>query len=294
MAVIVMNITHATRKKKNIALTISASLALSLSATSAFAQPTPSAPTTGTVLASEKASVSDLAAKLTNPVADLISVPFQYNYDANIGLDKKGTVNSLVVQPVIPVKLNSNWNYIVRPVVTFEQVNSVNGFSGTGTGPVLLETFFSPSNTGDFIWGVGPIVSTPSLSGNNYGTAQTGVGVSAVALVMKKPWTAGLLTYNTWNAGGNPNYGTANNLFYQPFVSYVTPDAWTFTVNTQSTFNWDTRRAENPINADVSKIVKFGDTPVSLSAGARYYASSVPGGPSGWGARVSMTFLFPK
>jgi hypothetical protein len=111
---------------------------------------------------------------------------------------------------------------------------------------------------------------------------------------MKKPWTVGLLAYNTWDAGGTSTYGTANNLFYQPFVSYVTPTAWTFTVNTQSTFNWDARRAENPVNATVSKIVKFGDTPVSLSVGARYYASSVPGGPSGWGGRASMTFLFPK
>lgn len=289
-----MNITHSTLKTKHIVWSTSTSLALSLFATSAFAQPTQSAQTASTVVASEKASVSDLAAKLTNPVADLISVPFQYNYDSNIGLDKKGTVNSLVVQPVIPIRLNRNWNYIVRPVVTFEQASSVNGFSGTGTGPVLIETFFSPSNTGDFIWGVGPIVSTQALSGNNFGSAQTGVGVSAVALVMKKPWTTGLLVYNTWDAGGNSAYGTANNLFYQPFVSYVTPTAWTFSVNTQSTFNWDARRAENPINATVSKIVKFGEVPVSLSVGARYYASAVPGGPSGWGGRASMTFLFPK
>ena len=293
MSIHKMKITHLTPKKKQIAWSISASLALSIYATSAFAQPTQPASTAGNTPAA-KASASDLAAKLTNPVADLISVPFQYNYDANIGLDKKGTSNSLVVQPVIPVKLNSNWNYILRPVVTIQQQNNINGFSGTGAGPVLIETFFSPSNTGDFIWGVGPIVTTPSLSGNNYGTAQTGVGVSAVALVMKKPWTAGLLAYNTWDAGGTSTYGTANNLFYQPFVSYVTPTAWTYSINTQSTFNWDARRAENPINATISKIVKFGEVPVSLSVGARYYASSVPGGPSGWGGRASMTFLFPK
>ena len=111
---------------------------------------------------------------------------------------------------------------------------------------------------------------------------------------MKEPWTVGLLTYNTWNAGGRSTYGTANNLFYQPFVSYVTKDAWTFTLNTQSTFNWDVGRAENPMNATVSKLVKIGETPISFSVGARYYLSSIPGGPSGWGARASATFLFPK
>jgi len=74
----------------------------------------------------------------------LISVPFQYNYDANIGLDKKGTSNSLVVQPVVPLKLNNNWNYIVRPVMTFESLNNVNGYSGTGAGPIVVETFSHP------------------------------------------------------------------------------------------------------------------------------------------------------
>lgn len=252
-----------------------------LVSTSSFSQPTNSA-------------ASDLASKLTNPVADLISVPFQYNYDTNIGIDKKGTANTLVVQPVIPLKLNSEWNYIVRPIVTLEAASNINGYSGTGAGPVLLETFFSPKPTGDFIWGVGPVISTPSLSGNNFGTAQTGIGLSAVGLLMKAPWTVGVLTYNTWSAGGDATYGTANNLFYQPFVSYVTKNAWTYSINTQSTFNWDARRAQNPMNATVSKLVKFGETPVSLSIGARYYLSSVPGGASGWGARASITFMFPK
>ena len=104
-------------------------LIANLVVTPSFAQPTDKDP-------------KALAAKLTNPVADLISVPFQYNYDANIGLDKKGTVNSLVFQPVIPIKLNNDWNYIVRPVVTFESANNINGFSSTGAGPVLVETFF--------------------------------------------------------------------------------------------------------------------------------------------------------
>lgn len=261
---------------------ISLCVALSVVSGSSLAQPS-------------KPSSADLAAKLTNPVADLISVPFQYNYDQGIGADKKGSANSLVVQPVIPIKLNNDWNYIVRPVVTFESLNKVDGFSGNGAGPVLVETFFSPRAASDVIWGVGPILSTPALtSGGSFGTAQTGAGVAAVGLVMKAPWTAGLLTYNTWSAGGSATYGTANNFYYQPFVSYVTKDAWTFTVNTQSTFNWDLRRAENPVNATVSKLVRVGEAPVSFSVGARYYLSSMPGGATGWGARASVTFLFPR
>lgn len=281
-----MNIQTSTKYKLRVSFLITSGALCLLMASASFAQ-TNSASTGNN-------DSSELAKKLTNPVASLISVPFQYNYDANIGLDKKGTINSLVVQPVIPLKLNSDWNYILRPVMTFESANNVNGYSGTGAGPVVVESFFSPKASGGLIWGVGPVISTPSLSGSNFGTSQTGVGVSAVGLIMKSPWTAGVLTYNTWSAGGSAMNGTANNLFYQPFISYVTPSAWTYSLNTQSTFNWDTRRAQNPMNFTVSKLVKFGETPVSLSVGARYYLSSVPGGPSGWGARASMTFIFPE
>jgi len=69
--------------------------------------------------------------------------------------------------------------------------------------PYRCRNFFSPAASNGLIWGVGPVVSTPSLSGSNFGTSQTGVGLSAVGLVMKSPWTAGLLTYNTWSAGGS-------------------------------------------------------------------------------------------
>jgi len=268
-------------KIKTIEKSIISGLVLSLISCISFAQ-------------SSGNDAKDLASKLTNPVSDLISVPFQYNYDANIGIDKKGTSNSLIVQPVAPVKLNNDWNYILRPVIPFQALSGVDGFSGTGVGSVVVETFFSPRAASEYIWGVGPVVSTPSLSGKNFGTAQTGVGVSAVGLAMKAPWTIGLLTYNTWSTGGDASYGTANNLYYQPFISYVTQNAWTYSLNTQSTFNWDTRRAENPMNFTVSKLVKFDETPVSLSVGARYYLSSVPGGPSGWGGRASITFIIPE
>ena len=80
-------------------------------------------------------------------------------------------------------------------------------------------------------------------------------------------WTIGLLGYQSWNVGGSAEAGTANNTYWQPFVSYVTKDAWTFTLDTESTFNWDARRASNPMNAIVSKLVYFGKMPVSLAVG---------------------------
>jgi hypothetical protein len=265
--------------------------------------PTPTAVNAGTGLkapasggsgSSAGNSATDLAAKLTNPVADLISVPLQFNSYQGLGADGQGKGYDLVFQPVVPLKLNKDWNYIVRPVVTLGTLDNVDGYSGTGLGPVTIETFLSPNTNSKFIWGVGPVLSTPALSGQNFGTQQTGLGVTGVALYMHQPWTVGLLAYQTWDVGGSSEAGTANNTYWQPFISYVTKDAWTFSLNTQSSFNWDGRRAQNPINFAVSKLSKIGDMPVSYSVGTRYFATSVPGGPTGWGVRASITFLFPK
>lgn len=280
---------------------------LALASPAAMAQPTPpknstanstavSMPTGGVKApgTAETENASQLAAKLTNPVANLISVPFQFNTYRGLGADGQGTAQDLVIQPVVPLTLNKDWNYIVRPVLTLGSQNNVDGFSGTGAAPVVIQTFLSPNNSSKFIWGVGPIISTPALSGNDFGTRQTGAGVSAVGLYMSAPWTVGLLTYQTWDVGGSDIAGTANNTYWQPFVSYVTGDAWTLALNTQSSFNWDSRRSQNPMNATVSKLVHVGDVPMSLSLGGRYYLSSVPGGPSGWGLRASVTLLFPK
>ena len=47
------------------------------------------------------------------------------------------------------------------------------------------------------------------------------------------------------------------------------------------------------MNATISKLVKFGGTPVSIMAGARYYLNGMPGGPSGWGLSAGITFMHP-
>ena len=235
-----------------------------------------------------------LADQLANPVAKLISVPFQFNYDGNMGQGRHGSMVSLKFQPVIPLTVNNDWNLITRPIVTTEWQRDIDGASGTGVGPLVIETFFSPADATRTVWGVGPFLSTPSLSGNRYGTRQWGAGASFVGMVRPGQWTIGMLGYQSWDIGGSPVAGTANNTYWQPFASYVTHDAWTYTLDTESTFNWDTRRASNPLNAIVAKLLYFGKQPVSLAVGARYYLTSAPDGPSGWGARATITFVFPE
>ena len=108
------------------------------------------------------------------------------------------------------------------------------------------------------------------------------------------PWTYGLLGYQSWSVGGNPTFGTQNNLYGQPFLAYTTHDAWTYTANMEATYNYDTRRTSNPLYAGVSKLMVFDGIPFSFGAGPIYYVSNTPGGPSGWGARATATLVILK
>jgi hypothetical protein len=238
---------------------------------------------------------ADLAQKLSNPVSDLISVPLQLNYDEGIGLGGNGSRWTLNVQPVVPISLNADWNIISRTIVPFVSTDGIPAGAGsdTGIGDTVQSFFLSPKapTAGGWIWGAGPVFLLPTSSDSKFGPGEWGVGLTGVALKQDGPWTYGALANHIVDVDGNIDI---NSTVLQPFVSYTTPDAWTFSLNTESTYNWAAKDWSVPVNAAVSKLVTFGDQPVSLGAGVRYWADSATGGPDGWGARFTMTFLFPK
>jgi hypothetical protein len=236
---------------------------------------------------------ADLAQKLSNPVADLISVPYQFNYDNDVG-PSNGSRWYMNFQPVVPISLGDNWNLISRTIVPFVANESiVPGTSPSGVGNVLQSFFFSPKQPtrGGMIWGLGPVFSLPTSTDEQFGPDQFAAGITGVALRVDKRWTYGALANQLWNVGGDTDI---SNLFVQPFVSYTTPTAWSFTLNSESNYNWVDDEASVPINFLVSKLVNLGDQPVSIGGGVRYWADSAPTDPEGFGLRFLVTFLYPK
>jgi hypothetical protein len=241
------------------------------------------------------AQEADLAQKLANPVADLISVPIQSNIDFGVGAGD-GTVWRTNIQPVIPFSISEDWNVISRtilPVVDQEGLAAAgDALDASGLGDITQSFFFSPKESSP-IWGVGPVLLIPSATDDLLGGEKWGIGPTAVILKQEGPWTFGALANHLWDVAGDDSRAGVNATFLQPFVSYITPTKTTFTINTETTYDWQNDQWIVPANLVVSQLFKIGEQPVQAFVGARYYVETPNGGPE-WGLRFGLTFLFPK
>jgi hypothetical protein len=267
-------------------------IAASFAAT-AFAQDT----VTGTKGAAELSN-EDLAKKLANPVASLISVPFQLNYDQDIGPEDDGDRWVLNVQPVVPITLNEDWNLISRTILPFVSQSDLYPGAGSqaGIGDIVQSVFFSPKEptAGGWIWGAGPVLLLPTGSDDLLTTDQWAAGPTAVLLKQQGSWTYGALANHLWSFAGGDDRADIDATFLQPFVSYTTPTAWSVALNTESTYDWEGEQWSVPVNCVVTKVTKVGSQLVSVGGGVRYWADSPDNGPEGVGFRIVVTLLFPK
>ena len=237
---------------------------------------------------------AELATKLQNPIADLISLPFQFNYDTGFG-PRNADRLTLNVQPVIPFSISEDWNVISRTIVPIiYQGSTADGISSDlAIGDTIQSFFFSPKEpVGGWILGAGPALLLPTGTDPSLRSEQLGLGPTGVALRQRKGWTYGILANHIW-AVTDSDADTVNATFLQPFLSYTFPTATSLTLNSETTYDWTHNEWTVPFNLMVSQVARVGKQPMSFQLGGRYYADSPPDGPE-WGLRFTLTFLFPK
>ncbi len=239
-----------------------------------------------------------LARSAQNPIAAMISVPFQNNTNFNYG-PRDHTQNILNIQPVIPFGLNDDWNVITRTIVP---VISQPGFApgeGTtfGVGAVQFSTFLSPAQAGRVIWGVGAVAQAPTITDKALGSTAWGVGPTAVALTMAGPWVIGGLVNNIWSIGGEGR-NKYNNFTFQPFINYNFPQSpgTYLSFSPLITANWEARGGEQwtvPVGLGAGQIFRIGSQPVNVLLGAYYNVVRPDIGPE-WQVRAQLQLLFPR
>lgn len=238
---------------------------------------------------------ADLAKKLSNPVANLISVPFQFNVDTGYGPDD-GTRGFVNIQPVIPFGVSEEWNVISRTILpVIWQDDDVPGGDQFGLGDTVQSLFLSPKEASDgVVWGLGPVFLLPTATDAALGNEAWGLGPTGVALIQSGPWTYGALANHIWTVARDDDRAEVNRSFVQPFVSYTTAGATTFALNTEATYDWQADAASIPINFMVSQVLALGGQTVQVGAGLRYWLEAPDGGPEGFGARLNVVLLFPR
>ena len=243
-------------------------------------------------------SSEELAKLAQNPIANLISVPFQNNTNFNYG-PEGGTQDVLNIQPVIPVTLNKDWNLITRTIFPLIWQPSLGPTedSAFGLGDTQFSAFLSPSNAKGWIWGVGAIAQIPTHTSGALGNENWGLGPTAVALHLEhgSPWVYGVLVNNVWSLGTS-NDSSYNNGLIQPFLNYNFKGGTYLTSAPIITVNWQADGADQwtvPVGGGVGHIFHIGRLPVNTQISA--YANVVtPEYGADWQLRAQVQLMFPK
>ncbi|MEE4661699.1 MAG: transporter [Halieaceae bacterium] len=241
---------------------------------------------------------ADLAQELTNPIANLITLPVQLNFDYDVGPLDEGERFIANIQPVVPFDISDDWNLITRTILPITRQEDIFPGAGSefGLGDANISLFFSPKRpgAGGLLWGVGPVFSLPTATDAQLGSEKWAAGPGAVGLYLKDRWTVGMLANHVWSFAGEGDRQDVNNTFMQPFVAYTWPSAWTLSVQSETSYNWETEDWSVPVNVALARLVMFGRLPVSLQGGVGYWAESPRSGPEGFRFRLQANFVLPR
>ena len=234
----------------------------------------------------------ELAQTAANPIADLVSLPLQYNNDLGLGTyDRSASV--LNVQPVVPLAGGKVVTRTIFPFVWLPDITAESGKLSSGLSDIVFTAFYVPSS-GSTMWGVGPVLEFPS-GGPERGSQKWSAGLSGVALAQPGNWTLGVLANNVWSYAGDEDRADVNKGLLQYFIVYQLGGGWYANSAPIITVDWKAAEGQKwkiPFGAGGGKLLFLGKLPVNLQSQAYYYVVKPDAGPD-WQLRFQVQVLFP-
>jgi len=242
---------------------------------------------------------SDLAQKLSNPVAALISVPIEFILDEDVGPTGDGEATQIKISPVLPFSLNDEWNLISRTVVTYVDQDDIPGpgQGESGFSDIAESIFFSPKapTESGWIWGVGGIFLLDSATEDQLGAGKWGVGPTLVALKQTSGWTYGALSHYLVDVAGDDDRADIEQFYLQPFLSYtIEKTKTTFALQAESTHDFEADETGTVAIFYLGQMFKLGSQIMQGRIGVRSWVDETEFGPEGTTFTAKLTFLFPK
>jgi hypothetical protein len=241
----------------------------------------------------QEKTAEELAKMSQNPLANMMSFPFQNNTTFGNGIDKDQTSNVLNIQPVLPF---FNGHLITRTIIPIVSKPYLNGQSGsyTSAGDINFTAFYSPTPKNGLTWGVGPVLVIPT--NNDVSANKFSMGASFLILKMTKKFVYGFLLSNTWSVAGNENASDVNSFMGQYFVNMNFPKGWYISSAPIITANWEATDGNKwivPFGGGGGKIIRIGKIPFNLQAQA-FWNAVRPEGYGGFTTRLQIQLMLPK
>lgn len=255
---------------------------------------------------------TELAKQSQNPVASIISIPFENNLYFDVGPSEE-MANVLSIKPVVPIALTDKINLINRfivPLIYLEGQDSIsasnpegglggeNIFPGTddefGLGNITYQTFFSPAEPGPVIWGIGTALILPTNSDSNFGGDTWSAGPTALLLSMNGPWVVGFLGQHVWSFAEHGSEPSVNSTLLQPILNYNIGKGWYLTSVPVITANWENDDEWTvPLGGGLGRLMRIGKIPVDFKVAAYYNVEKPRYGPE-WDLQFTVKILLPK
>jgi hypothetical protein len=241
-------------------------------------------------------NLQSLVADALNPVARMIKVPLQNDFDFGVGPNKV-TQYTLDLEPIVPFTLNPDWNLITRTIIPIiSQPSAGPGkASMAGLGDINPSVFLSPAKGGHQFWGVGPTLTLPTGTSRELTSGQWSLGPAVVYLATPGHWMIGAVANQQWSVGGWSDR-RVNATCIQPMIIYHLPQGWYLVSIPVITANWEADSGDRwtvPVGGGAGKIVKLGWLPLNLQMQA-FYNVERPHDGSDWQLRFQVLLLFPK